>query len=114
MQQKMSILEIGSIGYILGKCPVLIISERFPDGTRNVVYLRKILGNQMGGVHKRPDPKNPRDVCRRKSITRNPYPLRYKVTSQELKLADELAEEYLNKGKTGPDRCIPSITGVFS
>lgn len=103
----MSNLTVGTIGYVLGKCPVLIISEPNITKKQQVIYLRKTGGNQTG-VGKRKDPKNVGEIVERRSIHPHPQKDRYQITSTELLLADKLADEYINFGKIESDRCVPS------
>ena len=91
----MAKLNVGDIGYVLGRCPVLVIS--YPvKSSQMVVYLRNTQGHQMGGSPNNHVPIKIGDVVRRKNVIGWPQHHKYTITDAEELLADQYREQFIN------------------
>jgi len=81
----MSNLTIGSVGYVLGKCPVLVLTSPTAFGRQDVLYLRT---TQRGGYKQ----TKQFEIVAIRSMTVK-HQKRYEVTDSELNMGLKYAKE---------------------
>ena len=87
----MSKLKIGSIGYVLGFCPVLVISYPTQDHYQTVIYLREPT-NTRKYAHNNQYHKG--DKAFLIAIHKTPRLSKYQITPDELAYATQLRLQY--------------------